>query len=69
MVQLIFEATQGPQSKCAIVNITRDDGLEDLETHSVFLNSSDTDVQPGPLSATQIIITNFDGERNYCVAF
>ena len=43
------------------MTITRDDGLEEMEIFSLSLESSDEDVFIGPVSVTQIIITNIDG--------
>ena len=60
-MELIFEPAQGPQRQCATVNITRDDLLEDQEIHEIALNSTDVYVNLGIQSATQLIITNFDG--------
>ena len=65
-VQLIFEAAQGPQTQCTSVSITRDSALEDQEIHSVTLNTTDTDVNLGPQSVTQLVIANFDG-MHYCI--
>jgi hypothetical protein len=58
--QLMFLPTGGPQTRCCEVTITRDDGLEEMEIFSLSLESSDEDVFIGPVSVTQIIITNID---------
>ena len=60
--QLTFLPTGGPQTRCSTVTIADRDGLEVTETFTLSLESSDEDVSIGPISVTQIIITDTDSE-------
>ena len=57
--ELTFPATVGSQMNCSEVNITSNDGFENVETFFISLTSTDPDIITGP--ATQLIISNFDG--------
>ena len=56
--ELTFPATVGSQMSCSEVNISSNDGLENVETFFISLTSTDPDIITGP--ATQLIISNFD---------
>lgn len=64
--RLIFSAGEGPQTNCTDVIITSDDGLESEESFTLLLESSDPAVNSGPMAVTRIIITDADGNVEWC---